>query len=906
MMRDLVNGVSNLLLGVGVVDLSEKASRSKIIFQKAQRLAQHKQLRDAITTAEKILALWYPCHSISEQIGHKIWVGSFLQEVKHQLMEWKSLLDEAEKLTASANSILEKETVNLPNHKAVNDALQLYKKSYLKQEDAQVKLAIERCEHLLRWRQKYQVLVSEGEKLAKQRSIKQAIARYQKAQQLFATDQIGAVIAQLSTEVHQERTFEATLGQAEHLSGEGKFHEAIALLEPALAQFERADGRNLLSELQKAVLGIEHFEAGYNFEQSGDFVRAFSNYQAAQSWLPHISDCTIRKASVALKLQQWDEAIFSLDKMSGDSAAYIRGFAHAKKGNWQQANREWQSISDLRIHEQRQLLGILVERDRLVALRQIEESVDAENLDLAHVLSFEFMKKFGQHELVLTNLENHIQPRLDTAFWKSQNPHRIADFAEKKWRERLDIASLHNWAVAAYYNAKVDPNKLGDCIISWSTAIANLHLDPSLQNLPWLENSGVDIQAVRSDIHKKLEDAIESIKDKNPNDYLRLRDLYRGEMVALRLMGTPPKSGAKQNNLFLTPGCWMRCFISISTLRLPDKLLQALYTKWGLAVAACIEGDTARAIQLKPAIGSLVEGEQFAQQLVSYYEGCYHLQQKQWRHAIAPLKQAREEIKANPDWRKEIDRLCQQQRLAISEFNDHLDFAQSWYDILDSQPARSYLAEYKAEQIREQLVAKTIQEYTALVELERIKRIDSTNPVILDLIERIEITQDARKVEELMQANKLEQAVQEAKRSRHQQVRNNLTEFFLKVFIEGFQQSELKFEDIHKIGQWVYELSPEDPMVKEIYKISQEFKKVQDLMQRDLFDEAVRYAKFSDCDPLKSYLAKTFMAALIKGLENNQISSEMIHNFGRWTYELCPNKAEYQPLYRDLGIIRNF
>lgn len=906
MMRDLVNGMSNLFLGVGVFDLSEKASQSKMLLKKAERFADHKQILDAIITAEKILSLWYPCHSISEQIGHKIWVGSFLQDVKHKLSGWNKRLDEAEKLTASATSILEKETGNLPNPKPLNDALQLYKESYLKHEDAHVKLAIERCEHLLWCSQKYQFLVSEAEKLAKQRCVKLAISRYQKAQQLFATDRVEAAIAQLSTQIHQEKTFEATLHQAEQLSGEGKFQEAIALLNPALAQFERADGRNFLSELRKAVRGIEHFEAGYNFEQSGDFVRAFSKYQAAQTWLPNILEFTIRKASVAVKLHRWDEAIFILDKMSGEPAAYIRGFAHAKKGNWQQANLEWQSISDLRIHEQRQLLGILAERERLVALQQIEKSVDAENLGLAQVLSSQFMKRFGQHELVLTNLENHIQPRLETAFWQGKNLQKIADFAEEKWRERLDIVSLHNWAIATYYYAKADFNTLGDCIISWSTAIANLHLDPSLKNLPWLEDSGVNLQEVRSDIHKNLEDAIESIKDKNSNDYLRFRDLYRREMVALRLMGTPPKSGAKQNNLFLTPGCWIRCFSSLSTPIITDKILQALYTKWGLAVAACIEGDTARAIQLKPGIGFVVKSEQFAQQLVSYYEGCYHLQQKQWRNAILPIKQAREEIKANQDWRKEIDRLCQQQRLAISEVNEHLDFAQSWYDILDSQAARSYLAEYKAEQIRENLVAQKVNEDTALAELEKIKRIDSKNPVVLDLIERVEITQDARKVEEFMKANKLEQAVQQAKRSRHQQVRNNLSEFFIKVFIEGFQESELGFEDIHKIGQWVYELSPEDPMVKEIYKISQEFKKVQDLLKRELVEEAVRYAKFSDCDLLKSYLAETFMVALIKGLESKQISSEMIRKFGRWAYELCPNKAEYQPFYRNLGIIRNF
>ncbi|MGL4497419.1 MAG: hypothetical protein ACRCU2_00015, partial [Planktothrix sp.] len=264
------------------------------------------------------------------------------------------------------------------------------------------------------------------------------------------------------------------------------------------------------------------------------------------------------------------------------------------------------------------------------------------------------------------------------------------------------------------------------------------------------------------------------------------------------------------------------------------------------------------------------------------------------------------EIKANQEWRKEIDRLCQQQRLAISEFNDHLSFAQSWYDILDSQPAKSYLAEYKAEQIREQLVAKTIQEYTALVELEKIKRIDSTNPVVLDLIERIEITQDARKVEELMKANKLEQAVQEAKRSRHQQVRNNLSEFFIKVFIEGFQKSELGFEDISKIGQWAYELSPEDTSVQELYKVSQEFKKVYDLIQREEFDEAVVYASDYGCETLKSYMAEFFIVFLIRGLENKEITVEVALNFADYAYALRPNQLEYQRIYRDFGLIGNF
>jgi hypothetical protein len=61
------------------------------------------------------------------------------------------------------------------------------------------------------------------------------------------------------------------------------------------------------------------------------------------------------------------------------------------------------------------------------------------------------------------------------------------------------------------------------------------------------------------------------------------------------------------------------------------------------------------------------------------------------------LNQAWAEIRASTDWQKELDRLCGIQRQAILDFEEHLEFAQFWCDLLASQAAKSYLAEYKAE-----------------------------------------------------------------------------------------------------------------------------------------------------------------------------------------------------------------
>ncbi|GAB4277345.1 MAG: hypothetical protein Fur0025_03210 [Oscillatoriaceae cyanobacterium] len=818
-MQEFLNFLSEIFLGIRRLDIDAKISESKAEFRRAKTLADKRNLPSAIVAAEKILNSWYPSQSIIERIVYQIYAGDLLTQVETHWQRWGTQLKSAVDLTEQANAILAKQTGIIPQRTALNTALKIYQNSYAKNEDYRVKQAIDRCQNLLYWEEQYQSLMSQANILASQYNLKQAIATYQKAGQLFLTAEVEAAITKLSARLQEEEIFEQQWRQAYQLASEGQLQEAIACLQGALAEFDRADGRDFLVTLQNVIRAIDHFNHGQKAEKKGELLPALSSYQQAHQLLPNIGECAIRRAFVALQLHKWDEVITTLTGVIGDQAAYLRGFAHANQKNWVQANQEWHAISAPQVQEQRVILGELFQRDKLEQMQRIEQLVETENLEEAKTLSTELNERFKANPIVLGNLADHIQPRLEAAVWQSHNWQQIAAEAEKTWRERRDMVGLHNWTIATYYQAKNDPNHLVDLIMALPSAIANIHQDVAVQNLPWLEGTAVDLKALASDIQKMLADSLDSIKNHNLNDYLRLQDIYRRELVALNLMGNPPTSGAKIDNLWLTPGCCQRGSFMVNLGAIPNRIFQALYTDWGLAVAACIEGDIARAIQIKPARTSATASDRFGQQFVFYHEGCYYLQQKQWRQAVSPLQQATTEIKTNPKWQQEIDRLCQQQRRAITQDKEHLDFGQFWYNLLGSQPARTYLAEYKAEQVRERLVAEKITESKALQELEAIKQIDAANPVVIDLIERLELARQVEKIYQLMKQNRIEEAVRQAKQSGNQKLRYYLKDVLMEILINASQKGRISFDDVDRLVNWAYELCPEDPSVKQYQEI---------------------------------------------------------------------------------------
>ncbi len=179
--------------------------------------------------------------------------------------------------------------------------------------------------------------------------------------------------------------------------------------------------------------------------------------------------------------------MFHLEGISREQAAYIRGFAYTKQENWQQAQQEWQSLSHPGIQKQCEVLNTLIQiqekRDRLLAMREIEQSIDTENLEAAESASKNFIPKFGHDPLVQANLDEHIIPRLEAAAWEERDWSRIAKAAEQRWIKQQDVTSLHNWVVASYYQQMSDFTQLADLIIAWSTDLANLHLPLSLDSI---------------------------------------------------------------------------------------------------------------------------------------------------------------------------------------------------------------------------------------------------------------------------------------------------------------------------------------------------------------------------------------------------------------------------------------
>ena len=342
--------------------------------------------------------------------------------------------------------------------------------------------------------------------------------------------------------------------------------------------------------------------------------------------------------------------------------------------------------------------------------------------------------------------------------------------------------------------------------------------------------TAVDFKAVSLELQNRIQVAIANVKAKNKHEYLNLRDRLRLELTALKLMGDPIVSGMRINDIWVAPGCY-NCYYSrwrltiVNQINAEHKILNCLYTDWGLALAACLLGNSSRAIHIKPVRTPENEIEVLAQKLIAYYESCYHLQQNKWRDAIIPMQIAQSEMDTRADWKQEIDRLCTLQRQSIQkvtnpseQLTEHLEFAQFWYDTLKSKLAREYLAEFTAEKIRSQIADEKITLEEGLQKVRELKQIDVENPVVLDLISKIEFDQELKAIENLLKTEQLEAAVQRAKRSNYQRIRKTMAEICVEILVQSSETQELSVEYMYKLGRWAYELCPYEPDFQEIYR----------------------------------------------------------------------------------------
>ena len=733
----------------------------------------------------------------------------FIQYEKH---------DRANKLYNQAKELEKKDTENPLVLTQLNHALALYKQcNKLVNHSTYIKAA-NQCQKKIDDSKKFQNLFALGKKKTKQGFFKEALDDFLKAKRLFAIEELKDEISKCQQSIKQQENYEKILEQSTQLAVRGQFQEAINFLKPALHEFSREDGQQLLTKLERVIQAKELFNLGLIGEKAGDFNQAQVQYEQALNLLPEFTECKIRLSAITVETHP-NKAISYLERTEGEQAAYIHGFAHTRLRNWQQAYREWKAINSNQISSQREIIKSLAERDRLSKIKEIESAIDCNKFEIAKTLSLEFIDKFGTELTVQQNLESHIQPLLERQICENHDGQKIAAKTQQTWLKQQDINSLHNWAIATYYQAQTNPHKLLDFIIAWSTALANMKHNPTLHNIPWLGSNSVDIKDVSAKLKQILENAIDVVKDSNINEYLKFRDIYRREMLALSLIQQNNCGIRIKQQLFILPGCYQRFRNYLPRINFPAKVWGSLYTDWGLAVAACYENDIARAIKIKPGKNPISEAERFACNFISYHEGCYYLQNLEWRKAIKLLQQAKSEIKAKSDWCKEIDRLCEAQRQNLDEFDKHLQFSKFWYELIDSQPSKSYFAEQSAIQVGLKIDDKKISLSQGLDELRAIRNnIDRNNATTLNIIEKVEYTLAAEKVDRLLKDNQYREAIKVAKRSQNEAICFRLAEIFIDVILQGAENRSLDFDGMYQLARWAYELCPREPAFMPIYR----------------------------------------------------------------------------------------
>ncbi len=804
--------IDKIVLGFSISDAELKLKKSQQDFTEAKKLARHGQFRLALESSQRILQRWSNYPSLLERVYRWAKLSNLLEDVRAKYQQWESSVNQANRFAFQARSHLESDSGNPRVTREIQMALDLYRKSYAIVKDSQFKTAIQYCRSLLEFRQNYCQTVKNAEKLAADCYYKLALEYYQHAQQQYHSSEVESAMAFVYSQIPKEVEYETQLQQAYELARAERWDEAIAEVEAALRYFSRADGKQLLSQFHGFVNAKSEFELGLTAERANYFALAELHYQRAIDAFPNSIECQTRWGIIALKQYRPEEARSRLQNIHTHRAAYLRGFAYFQQKDWQNLRREWQNLQTPEVNQQRESVKIAATHDRLQHCRTIEQAIDNRDLETARSIAETFMQKYGEVEPVVTNLERHIKPRIECQHWQNKNWQQIANMARERFEAELDLVSLHNWAIANYYFSKTNPNALSDFIVSGMMALANLDCDPVFDQLHWLDGKKLDRQEVARELEQAIENAIHEFKDKDLNHYLHLRDLYRRDRLIL------DRGGIQVGQFCLTPGIYQRYRDRLSEVTIPVNLLGCLYTDWGLAVAACLEGDFNRAKSLTPAPKPLSQSEQLARDTVAYRFGCHCLEQNRWREAFKQFNLARSQLQIKTEWRNNLNRLCRDRSQEIDDFQDRISFGELWHSLLETPDANRYLVESKAKAIADKISRDKIAESEALEQLRELQQRDRQNPTVGHFIEQLEINQEGRKIQALMDREQFEAALRLAKQSRHQRIRYVMADLCVSIAVDGVNSGRLPLKAAYELGTWAHQLCPDEPSFIPFYQ----------------------------------------------------------------------------------------
>ncbi|MFN9399484.1 MAG: tetratricopeptide repeat protein, partial [Dolichospermum sp.] len=630
----MLNSVSKLIFGVGVVDILEQITWSEKQAKQADNLANKKNLQAAVDITVKILERWSKSPNFLEQKLRERKLDNLLKDVQQKQKKWQLQIKQVEKFITDADTILNQDKNNPFDTNLLAQALTIYQQ-YRNFNYSEIVLSkISKIQAEFEKRNNFQLLVKQGQEAGNQMFYKQSLEKFTEAKKLFDYPTLVEPIQACESRINYEEKYEQYLIQANKLAQGGEFQKAIKLIQPIVSKFPRYDGKQFLEKLQNVENGKICFHAGLLAEKNHDLETAKSKYQEALLILPHLEKCWTRLNIIEIKNQKYQRVLSNLTNINNSTAAYLRGYIYAQQGDFTTADNEWRKFPSEVVEEQRKLLLDLVKRQKMVIIKTIENLVTMGELLEAKKVSLEFLQQYGDESIVLNNLNNHIEPAIIGEKWKQNDWEKLARECEQEWRNKKDIVSLHNWAISTYYYSQIDPSKLRELITAWSIFLTNIYNNPVWKNIIWLDYHKINFTEVVTKVQQILENRIEDIKETDLSEYLHLRDLYRRENAYWKLINLAEKPSKKSslmfNNLLVSPA-GAKYFSNnslqnyLKSVIYNEQLCQALYTNWGLAIAACLQGDMERAIKIKPNNQPYLEIEKYAHSWLCYHEGCYLL-----------------------------------------------------------------------------------------------------------------------------------------------------------------------------------------------------------------------------------------------------------------------------------------
>ncbi|OIP73238.1 MAG: hypothetical protein AUK48_10385 [Oscillatoriales cyanobacterium CG2_30_44_21] len=828
-----INSLTIICCGVGIFDIRDRANQTKNLLVKSEERAKAKRLKEAIQLAKSGTRLWSQNPSFWEQLFRKWFLSDYLIKLEEYSKKWSGQLQNAQRLIQEGNNLLALVSGDPKEHENLEKALQCLQRAKNLLFDPKVNEQIKSCSAELQQRKQWLELFEDAQANALAKYFLRALPIYEEAQKFYNTDELNYLIGVCKSGVVTEKQYCQDLKNAKSFCHQADFLRAFKITKIAVASFPRQDGQEFLSSLVNILEAKSKFKKGLQHEQSRELDLALDCYTKAYKLMPDLLECRFRQVIVTCKQENWEQALIFLDGLNGDRASYFRGFVFAKQQKYYDNAREWQELRSSELDTQRSKLNIIKQKAYFLNLQAIEKFVDRGDIEKAADVSHKALERHPQAEVIRKNLDTHILPRLDSEAWKQTeiNWNTLLEKTRSIWLERPNLQSLHNWAVAAYYCAMNREYPKLDLIMefnaSWGTAIANLPDDPSLSNLPWLGN----VKADRAQLKQKLEELWDRVLDRfkghNLNTYMQIRDWQRLDRYTLNILTSSTKPIIKLGSIWILPS-------AIDFLQQLEKLnnnltksmldmqyqhkilptssqLSLLYSPLGIAIAACLDGDVERGLQLKNYNSGYLNHKEHlnnAHAMLSYFESCHLLKKNQWQNALQLAKQFKQLIQKNSEWFNEIDRLCESIVRGLDE-RDQITFAKSWLETTDSKAARNYYTECKTEEIRMQIGKEKITPKQGLSKLRELTDIDTSNPVYRDLVNRIEVLLVNEEVHQFLKRDEFENAVNRAMSSGNHEVKQTLAEVLLRILQEADRQGRISYGERAQVVGWITKLVPD-------------------------------------------------------------------------------------------------